>query len=546
MTSSPPRGTASPRPDHVTPQHVPTRLALLLCLACGLAVPGTVRADEGAGEHRTRAAALIRTAETDPRQAIAMGPEALALARRHADPGAEADAYRGLAAAQHTLGRLDAAAEAAQAARDAAHRAHDPAGRVFADALWALIAMDRGDIAGALETLIAAARVAETAGPHAQGVALAALGQVQARLGDHAQAMAHLRRARVLLEQAGASARTISDVDTAQGLAAFTAGAIAEAVEAQGRAIARGQRTGNRHGEAEARLRLGDVYASQGRLAEAQRQYADGAEAAAATGEAVILTRLLFAQGQLAQRVGDTAATRRLLEEALDRATAAGARADVAAISYALFDVATATGEVPRALEFLRQHSAAYAASFGPGTIRRITEAQHVDGALRAAADRQAFDAHVARAEVVRTSLLGVSLTALVLAAVLGVIGHLRMRRDAAALAQLRRALADTARLEDLLLICATCKRIKDEARDWTTVEEYLGAHVGAEFTHGICPGCEQRLLASAEQDADLIAALGVGEAEPVPPMHGGFDWPPSTEELARAGVMAERPRDWS
>jgi hypothetical protein len=48
--------------------------------------------------------------------------------------------------------------------------------------------------------------------------------------------------------------------------------------------------------------------------------------------------------------------------------------------------------------------------------------------------------------------------------------------------------------LQGLLPICASCKRIKDERGEWTQLEPYIAEHSEADFTHGICPECAEKL----------------------------------------------------
>lgn len=48
--------------------------------------------------------------------------------------------------------------------------------------------------------------------------------------------------------------------------------------------------------------------------------------------------------------------------------------------------------------------------------------------------------------------------------------------------------------LSGLLPICAGCKMIRDENGGWHNLESYIRANSEADFTHGICPGCVQRL----------------------------------------------------
>jgi ligand-binding sensor domain-containing protein len=55
-------------------------------------------------------------------------------------------------------------------------------------------------------------------------------------------------------------------------------------------------------------------------------------------------------------------------------------------------------------------------------------------------------------------------------------------------------ALADVKVLSGLLPICASCKKIRDDRGYWNKLEQYIGDHSQAAFSHGICPDCVQRL----------------------------------------------------
>lgn len=61
-------------------------------------------------------------------------------------------------------------------------------------------------------------------------------------------------------------------------------------------------------------------------------------------------------------------------------------------------------------------------------------------------------------------------------------------------IAELRNALAEVKQLSGLLPICANCKRIRDDQGYWATVEQYISQHTEAEFSHGICPECRDKL----------------------------------------------------
>ena len=61
-------------------------------------------------------------------------------------------------------------------------------------------------------------------------------------------------------------------------------------------------------------------------------------------------------------------------------------------------------------------------------------------------------------------------------------------------IADLQRALQEVKTLSGLLPICSSCKKIRDDKGSWNTLEIYISEHSGAEFSHGICPECMQRL----------------------------------------------------
>ena len=57
-------------------------------------------------------------------------------------------------------------------------------------------------------------------------------------------------------------------------------------------------------------------------------------------------------------------------------------------------------------------------------------------------------------------------------------------------IAELQKALAEIKTLRGMIPICAWCKRLRDDAGFWQTVEDYLRERTEASFTHGMCPGC--------------------------------------------------------
>jgi GAF domain-containing protein len=80
------------------------------------------------------------------------------------------------------------------------------------------------------------------------------------------------------------------------------------------------------------------------------------------------------------------------------------------------------------------------------------------------------------------------------------------LSRQVMALLELRRvsthlanALEQVKTLQELLPICAWCKRIRDDEGYWSQVEAYIHKYTGADFTHGVCPQCLEKLHAKWE-----------------------------------------------
>jgi AmiR/NasT family two-component response regulator len=73
--------------------------------------------------------------------------------------------------------------------------------------------------------------------------------------------------------------------------------------------------------------------------------------------------------------------------------------------------------------------------------------------------------------------------------------------------AELEDALAQVRALQGMLPICASCKKIRDDEGYWHQVEVYIRDHSEAEFSHGICPDCYQRLYPNLSVGRDAEGA---------------------------------------
>ncbi|MEP0815171.1 MAG: PAS domain S-box protein, partial [bacterium] len=59
---------------------------------------------------------------------------------------------------------------------------------------------------------------------------------------------------------------------------------------------------------------------------------------------------------------------------------------------------------------------------------------------------------------------------------------------------ELTAAITEIKTLKGLIPICASCKRIRDDAGFWQQIESYVEQHSGAEFSHSLCPACAKTL----------------------------------------------------
>jgi DNA-binding response OmpR family regulator len=61
-------------------------------------------------------------------------------------------------------------------------------------------------------------------------------------------------------------------------------------------------------------------------------------------------------------------------------------------------------------------------------------------------------------------------------------------------IASLRQAFEQIKTLKGFIPICASCKNVRDDKGFWHQVEAYISDRSEAEFSHGICPDCAQKL----------------------------------------------------
>jgi PAS domain-containing protein len=71
---------------------------------------------------------------------------------------------------------------------------------------------------------------------------------------------------------------------------------------------------------------------------------------------------------------------------------------------------------------------------------------------------------------------------------------HLAEEERGNFICELQDALAKVKTLSGLLPICSSCKNVRDDKGYWNQIEVYIRDHSEAEFSHGLCPSCTERL----------------------------------------------------
>lgn len=70
---------------------------------------------------------------------------------------------------------------------------------------------------------------------------------------------------------------------------------------------------------------------------------------------------------------------------------------------------------------------------------------------------------------------------------------------------ELHKALEEIKTLRGVLIICSYCKKVEANPETWVDLEKYVREHSDAEFTHGVCPDCFQKI--AQEQMARGVSA---------------------------------------
>jgi PleD family two-component response regulator len=65
---------------------------------------------------------------------------------------------------------------------------------------------------------------------------------------------------------------------------------------------------------------------------------------------------------------------------------------------------------------------------------------------------------------------------------------------------ELQQALAQVKQLRGLVPICCYCKSVRSDGDYWQQVESYIEQHSDAQFSHGVCPPCFDKISKEVEE----------------------------------------------
>ena len=98
--------------------------------------------------------------------------------------------------------------------------------------------------------------------------------------------------------------------------------------------------------------------------------------------------------------------------------------------------------------------------------------------------------------------ILGYGIAALLGSLIIFIAGQMldkKEREQQELIKSLKRAVLEIKTLQGIVPICSFCKKIRDDKGFWSQVESYVSHHTDAQFSHGVCPDCQE------EQYPDLF-----------------------------------------
>lgn len=97
---------------------------------------------------------------------------------------------------------------------------------------------------------------------------------------------------------------------------------------------------------------------------------------------------------------------------------------------------------------------------------------------------------------------------------VLWVVDDITAQKEAAGereklIKELEKALEQVKTLAGIVPICMYCKKIRDDQGYWNQLEKFICEHSEAEFSHGVCPECYEKMIAEFNHDIKHLKEEG-------------------------------------
>jgi tetratricopeptide (TPR) repeat protein len=288
------------------------------------------------------------------------------------------------------------------------------------------------------------------------------IGVVHEQLGEYDQAIHYYLKAVEKMRENGNSYGE-SIALTNIGEAYRLIGDHASALECQQKALEVAQKHGNSYPEAGAFIHLGALYQIMDEPAKALDSYQQGLAIAQQTSHGLLQSKAFMGLGQLFAEREDYPRAIEFLLQALTTAEKMGLNEQIFKAHQALSQIYEQQGDFAAALN---HHKDFY-------EFRQKVFGEEADKNLKRVMIQAQVDKAEKEAEIYR-------------------LRHVEL---AARIQELEEALSQVKQLQNLLPICSYCKSIRDDDNYWQSVEGYISKNTGAAFSHGICPGCYDKVV---------------------------------------------------
>lgn len=242
---------------------------------------------------------------------------------------------------------------------------------------------------------------------------------------------------------------------------------------------------------------IGLVRMSKGDLPEAEALFTRSLAISRRLGDDLPTAASVNRLGLVAQRQGRLEKAAARFEESLKLFRSLGDRRGEAGSLRHLAEVAKQRSQHTRALLDLEEFVRINDSLTGGDVHRRVAESlvKHQSEQQARRIEMLEKDQTIQELRQRREALWRSALIAgLLLLTALVVVLFNRYRLKTRAHRDLQRAMDQIHTLRGLLPICSSCKKIRNDNGYWIEVESFVRDHSDAEFTHGICPDCMDKL----------------------------------------------------